>query len=554
MRNFTAYLAILMAGLVTELSAAPAVTGATNAATNIEWQKPNGALAPGSIFLVKGTGLGPADLTVAPAPFQSTTLSGTSVAVVVAGGATINALMYYTSATQIAALLPSNTPVGNASIRVTYNGETSPLFRIRGVAQFALGLFTVDSSGSGPAIVTYPDYSLVSPLRAANCGGPNTTCGAANPGDTLILWGTGLGAIEGNDSSGAGLGQDMTNVQVGVRVGGVAARVLYRGRSGCCIGEDQIVFVVPDNAPAGCAVPILVQLPGVPVSNNPVMPIARSGRDCTSSNPVLAGSPLGGLQQLLANGPINIGSIELERQRSGSGSGFRDRVQFEFLRIQPLSGALASFANSYLDRPPLGTCLLDFGLPNPFDAALEPGLSLLDAGSRFTVTGPNGSLTLASDARTLSETGTFLVPGNYTVTGTGGRDVGAFTASLTVPPYPILLTPNPASNSFTVVRGAGLTVTWNSNGSTGIVEMILEGFIDQNLSVNVSCTAAASAGTFTIPGYVLSAIPTGTGVFRFGPGDLQPASSTLFSAPGIAVGFADTFISGTFFGSVNITN
>jgi uncharacterized protein (TIGR03437 family) len=38
-------------------------------------------------------------------------LSGASVAVTV-GSATVNALMYYTSDKQVAALLPSNTPTG----------------------------------------------------------------------------------------------------------------------------------------------------------------------------------------------------------------------------------------------------------------------------------------------------------------------------------------------------------------------------------------------------------------------------------------------------------
>src|SRR6185503_774438 len=103
----------------------------------------------------------------------------------------VNALMYYTSDKQIAALLPSNTPTGGpATITVTYNGQASPPTAIRGVVAANLGIFTLDSTGRGLAIVTYPDYSLVSGTKGTPCGGPNTACGAANPGDTLILWGT----------------------------------------------------------------------------------------------------------------------------------------------------------------------------------------------------------------------------------------------------------------------------------------------------------------------------------------------------------------------------
>ena len=68
------------------------------------------------------------------------------------------------------------------------------------------GIVTTTSDGQGAGIVTYADYSLVSSIKAANCGGVYTTCGAANPDDTLIIWATGLGPVNGDDASGAGLG------------------------------------------------------------------------------------------------------------------------------------------------------------------------------------------------------------------------------------------------------------------------------------------------------------------------------------------------------------
>ena len=150
-----------------------------------------------------------------------------------------------------------------------------------------MGIFTVGANGQGPGIVTYADYSLVSPAKAANCGGPNTTCGAANPGDTLILWATGLGPVSGSDASGAGLGQNMPAIPLTLWLGGVQAPVIYQGRSGCCIGEDQIVFTVPNNVPTGCAVPLLIQI-GNQISNATVMPVASGSRSCTGTNPALA--------------------------------------------------------------------------------------------------------------------------------------------------------------------------------------------------------------------------------------------------------------------------
>ena len=110
---------------ITFTTTVPQITGVENAASNIPPGLPNAGIAQGAIFSVYGSGLGPANLATAPAAFQSTTLSGTSVAVTV-GSTTVNALMYYTSDGQVAALLPSSTPTGAGSVTVTYNGQTSP--------------------------------------------------------------------------------------------------------------------------------------------------------------------------------------------------------------------------------------------------------------------------------------------------------------------------------------------------------------------------------------------------------------------------------------------
>ena len=279
--RFFALLALTLAH-VPGLAAAPTITGIGNAASNRLFASP---VAQGSIFIIQGSGLGPTSISGASKPFQGTTLSGTSVAVTV-GSTTVNALMYYTSDGQVAALLPSNTPTGTGMFTVTYNGQNSNTVN-HGIASNNIGLFTIDSTGQGPGILTYPDYSLVSTVKASNCGGPNTTCGAANPGDTLILWGTGLGPVTGDDASGAGLGQNMPNLALSMWVGGLPASVIYQGRSGCCVGEDQIVFTVPNNVPTGCAVPLVLEVNGQ-ISNTAVMPIANGGRSCTPVNPALA--------------------------------------------------------------------------------------------------------------------------------------------------------------------------------------------------------------------------------------------------------------------------
>src|SRR5215472_9583359 len=415
MRRAVTAIILMVSAAVVQLMAQPTVTAVENAASNLVPGLPNSTIAQGAIMVVYGSGLGPANLAAAPAAFQSTTLSNTSVAVTV-GGTTVNALMYYTSGGQVAALLPSNTPTGTGTITVTYNGQSSAKAPITVVAN-NLGVFTIDSSGAGPGIVTYPDYSLVSPLKAANCGGPNTTCGAANPGDTLILWATGLGPVSGNDASGAGSGQNMPNVPLTLWLGGTKANILYQGRSGCCIGEDQIVFTVPDNVPTGCAVPLVVQI-GTntnTISNTTVMAIASGSRNCTPTNPAVGSV---NVEQAVMAGSVSYGFFELDRFLNNNGPGFQDSARFEFGKSLGYKTGSEPFFVSYLDNPPLGTCIVYGNLNGPSDPPFTD-VAPVDGGSSFTIKGPNGTMAVQGGGTkvTLSAAGTFLVPGAYTITG-----------------------------------------------------------------------------------------------------------------------------------------
>ena len=532
------------------LSAAPNITSIQNAASNITAGLPGAPLAQGSIFILKGSGLGPATISIASKPFQSTTLSGTSVSVVV-NGTTVNALMYYTSDSQVAALLPSNTPTGGGNFTVTYNGQASNVVG-HGIASTGPGVFTVDSTGRGPAIVTYADYSLVSSYKAANCGGPNTTCGAANPGDTLILWATGLGPVNGDDASGAGLGVNMPNLPLKVWLGGLQAQVQYQGRSGCCVGEDQIVFTVPNNVPTGCSVPLVLQVGGN-ISNTTPMPVAVGSRSCNLIDPAIAQVDVSQVA-----GTVALGVPELDHYINSSGPGFQDFFQPTFLSFT-VPPALQPFAGALISNMPIGTCTASqIGLRG-IENEVITNLSPLDAGSSFTITGPNGSMTVSGksgDQLTLSAGGTFLTPGNYTISGAGGKDIGPFSATVTISALPQLTSPASATG-FTISRNNSLTITWTPNNSPGHVEVQIGSFVATNVGNQITCTAPVSAGTLTIPSYVLLSLPTGNGTYlNFQPGDGPggPANEVAFSATGIILGLAQTFVDGVTFSGFPVTN
>src|SRR5262249_10044095 len=144
-------------------------------------------IAQGSIFAIYGTGLAPTTTALQSLPLQRT-LNNVSIAVTV-NGATANPLIYFLSPTQINAILPSNTPVGMGTITVTNGGSTSASMAIQ-VVQSAFGLLTYNGGGSG----------MVKAYDADNNNNLVGVTAAANPGDTLVLWGSGLGPVSGDES------------------------------------------------------------------------------------------------------------------------------------------------------------------------------------------------------------------------------------------------------------------------------------------------------------------------------------------------------------------
>ena len=507
------------------VTTAPIVTQATNGGS-YNAVGPSRGLAQGGLVVLKGNLMGPQSLVVAPKPFQDTTLNGTSVTFTV-NGTTTEGLMYYTSVGQVAVLMPSNTPVGQGTVTVSYNGHSGVTFPIVVVAN-GPGIFSVASDGQGAGIVTYPDYSLVSAARAANCGGPSTTCGAANAGDTLIIWATGLGPVNGNEAAGAGLGVNMTNIPLTVWLGNVQITPIYQGRSGCCVAEDQIAFTVPADTPVGCSVPLFLQV-GNFVSNNVSLPVAPAGsRTCPFTSPALSTNAA---EAVSGTSSFTFTGVQFRRQDQGPG--FVDGFETFVMRFL-YDPSIAPWVSSYIDDPPVGSCQVYYGLdgsPNP------PGLNSLplDAGSSITVTGAGGATFTApnqgGDYRvTLSNTGNFFSPGTLTVTVPGGKDVGPLTVPVAIPLMPVLTSPQPdAPTPTSVTRANGFTVTW-SNGSPNTVIRI-EGFAATDNTytngVNFRCMAPSAPGSFAIPVTVTMMLPaTNFGGIDFRPGIIP------FAVPG----------------------
>src|ERR1041384_235930 len=164
--------------------------GIVNAASYAGAGMPNAGIAPGSLFVVRGEGLG-VGFRESPGFPLSRELNGSSVSVLVQG-VTVQAFIVSVSPQQIRAILPSFTPSGKGTVTVVDDHRESQPESISVLAE-RFGIFTRNSAGSGPAL-----------LQNLNAGGQpmNTLTEPARPGQRVVLWGTGLGAVHGDEAAG----------------------------------------------------------------------------------------------------------------------------------------------------------------------------------------------------------------------------------------------------------------------------------------------------------------------------------------------------------------
>src|SRR5579862_874544 len=236
-------------------------------------------LAPDTVFVIFGSGLGPAAIASASAPNYPTSVGGTSVTFTpAAGGTGIPAKMIYSIAGQIAGLLPSSIAPGTYAVTVTYNSQTSQPQNVMVVAR-SFGIATVNSAGTGPAQATIGNVNAGVSLARLTSGmlnyqGLTWTLQPAQPGDTLVLWGTGGGSDPLNDTGGTS-GDQTAAGNFMVNVDGRPITPLYAGASSGYPGLWQINFTLPPDITLDCFASVQVSAGGE-LSNSVIIPIAAA--------------------------------------------------------------------------------------------------------------------------------------------------------------------------------------------------------------------------------------------------------------------------------------
>jgi uncharacterized protein (TIGR03437 family) len=480
-------------------------------------------IARGSWFVAFGTGMGPATLAVysGALPYP-TELSGTRVSFTpAAGGSAVDARLWYTSAGQLAGLLPSTIAAGDYDVRVTYGGQTSAPRRVK-VVERNFGYATQAQNGAGPAQTTYGGLNL-NRFTTGTLGQWSTR--PAKPDDMMVLWGTGLGADSSSDLNGGSSGDQTAAAQVRVVVGGIEVTPAYAGRSGGSPGLDQINFTVPPNVATGCFVSLQVRAGGR-LSNLGSIAFAEAGKS-SCSHPTLSEAQLSKLDQ---GGSLVIGSLDMDKTTTkvlvpglGSFDSTSESVSGSFGRYTVDAVGTASFSVVQI-----GACTVfkRVGTTDEIAAGMPP--VALDAGAQLLLNGPNATnKAVPRDPSTKSYNVTLyssglggfggsgtptLTQGTYTISGAGGTDVGVFSARVDFPGSFVWTNQNSISDP--ISRSSPLPITW-TGGGTGLVAIVgaalaQTGGTQQNPIYSAtlfSCVAQASAGSFTVPASVLQQLP-----------------------------------------------
>jgi uncharacterized protein (TIGR03437 family) len=473
-----------------------------NGASRMPSSLSGGAIARGGRFSLSGVRLGPARGVQGSEADPPATLAGVSVHIA-QGQTDIPAGMLFVGAERIEGLIPRAAPLGPTRLTVVYDGRASEPYPFT-LVDSGFGFFTTENAPEA-----LPEARQ--PLSAV-------------PGETVALWGAGLGA--------AGI-----EIFVGGKPAGAARHV---SEEACCKGVDRIEFQIPANAPQGCYVPVQARAAGRP-SNVIGIAIHPVGQPCQDQFDWFHDSML----HAARGGFVVLARILLSAQASaGPDEGYRfDYAVAGF-------GKQQSGQRPFPPLPPFGSCSVvtrrinlyqvytEARQPSSWTAIPEPapGNLGLDAGPSVSVAGAAGIKMLRRAARKrdfydallggevpfteVRRTPLYLQPGAYTVTSAGGQDIGPFSARVEAQ-RPIEW--RNRDRLAEVHRSAGVTVEWKeaSRKDAVLIAAASSDHISGDSAVCV-CMAYAKDGRFTIPPISLGNLPV--------TGDDDPEPSFLLLA------------------------
>jgi uncharacterized protein (TIGR03437 family) len=201
-------------------------------------------VAPGGLISVYGQQMAPVNLATKEIPLP-TALAESCLTV---NGVAVPVL--FVSSQQINGQLPFNVD-GNAQMTLRTPGGISDNFNFS-ILSAAPAVFRSGTAG--------PQTSLATITRSDN-GELITPTNPVHPGDTIVIWATGLGRTSPAIDSGMPAPSDplpYAVIQPSVLLGGVALDVQYAGLVPGSVGLYQINATVPGSVPFGLSIPLVI--------------------------------------------------------------------------------------------------------------------------------------------------------------------------------------------------------------------------------------------------------------------------------------------------------
>jgi hypothetical protein len=359
-----------------------------------------------------------------------------------------------------------------------------------------------------------------------------TYTNSINPGDIIVLWGSGLGAISADSDTVFTSTPHPASGPLQIFIGGIQANILYAGDSGYP-GVNQIDVTVPSNVSSGCGVS-LIAVSGsgsnLVTSNATALAIGQGGGVC--SDPILGYSGTT-FSNLNSQTTYRTGFVGLINSVEPGTSGTPQTTNAATADFNKTTGATYTASGSVTS---IGSCSISETVTSSGSAGTTTALNY----GTVTVTGPNGSATLTPESIagvgiSFAQLSAGFIPstgGAFTFTGTGGSDVGPFSTTVNFP-NPILTWTNQSADA-TISRAQGVTVTWTGGAAGSYV--IISGSSSNStsgVSASFTCHAPVSAGTFTVPEPVTLTLPAGTGTLSLE----NTTAFQSFSATGIDIGY-----------------
>ena len=223
-----------------------------------------GAVSPGELITLFGADIGPTTPGIL-ADANNDGFADVTLGAITASVDGVAAPLVYVSQNQITLQVPYEATAGAGKIISVTKGAGPAVTTTVTVSLAAPGVFSLDGSGAGLAAAL--NYNATTGLYSVNA-----SSNAAKLGDTVVFYVTGEGDYATGVSPRTGLIFPATITPIPqltplpvVTIGGAAATVSYAGPSvGSLLGLLQLNVIIPAGSTIGAAVPISVNIGGIP--------------------------------------------------------------------------------------------------------------------------------------------------------------------------------------------------------------------------------------------------------------------------------------------------